>query len=664
MANPSQPEPSDSATTQWAYRAQKSIGLNTGSPTYTSVSGFDEVQGTTRIFQYSPDGSTFAAAMENFVRLVDTREASTSSVKNDLPAPKVVDLQFSPKGNYLSTWERPIKLEDGTNSRNLKIWDTQTGTEIASFERKSQEGCFFQFSSNELYCVRQVSTELQVYDPKDITGKGVIGRLRLEGMTSFEVGPGDKPSVAVFCGEKKGAPASVRIYPLASLLSSTDGSPAPVSQKTFFKADKIQMKWNKAGSGLLFMTSTDHDKTGKSYYGETNLYMMSSRGDFDCRVGLDKEGPIHDFEWNPNSKEFIVVYGYMPAKAVLFSYRVNVIAELGTQPRNFVAFNPQGRLFCIAGFGNLSGTVDIWDRENLSKGKVYSMDASNSSVCQWSPDGHFILTGTLSPRLRVENGVKIWHCTGELIHVDMIDELYQAGWRPSLNAGLSTFPSVIPKAPSPSPAAAAYLATKAANKKPAGAYRPPGARGQNTPDIFKRVDEGGSADSTPNLSRQGSHQKIPGSGGGGGSGGGSGGSNGAYVAPGSGNRGKRSVPGAPTSGSGNRGSSNQGQGGGGGNNKKKGGRQSNTANHSNNGSPSVAQQEEAASSPALVAGPADVGGTPTAGGIEKKVRNLNKKLKAIEELKMRQAKGEKLEMTQLLKIKSENEIRAELAEIE
>jgi len=72
----------------------------------------------------------------------------------------------------------------------------------------------------------------------------------------------------------------------------------------------------------------------------------------------------------------------------------------------------------------------------LDKGKITSMDASNSSVFQWSPDGHFILTGTLSPRLRVENGVRIWHCTGKLVHVEMIDELYQVSflcafdWRP------------------------------------------------------------------------------------------------------------------------------------------------------------------------------------------------------------------------------------------
>ena len=127
--------------TQWAWRSSKSFGLNTGTPDFAPVSGFQPVTGTTtRTFQYSPDGSTFAAALEDTTRLVDTREATSSKVKLDLPAAKVVDLQFSPQGGYLSTWERPIKLEDGSMNKNLRIWNSNTGTELASFQCKSQEG--------------------------------------------------------------------------------------------------------------------------------------------------------------------------------------------------------------------------------------------------------------------------------------------------------------------------------------------------------------------------------------------------------------------------------------------------------------------------------------------------------------------------------------------
>lgn len=61
---------------------------------------------------------------------------------------------------------------------------------------------------------------------------------------------------------------------------------------------------------MLILTQTDVDQANKSYYGETGgLYLLSAVGNFDCRVALDKEGPVHDFTWSPNSKEFGVVFG-------------------------------------------------------------------------------------------------------------------------------------------------------------------------------------------------------------------------------------------------------------------------------------------------------------------------------------------------------------------
>ncbi|CAO1631575.1 unnamed protein product [Parajaminaea phylloscopi] len=653
---------STSCTTQWAYRSQRSIGLLTGPPSFSPVSGFDREEADssnqTRVFKYSPDGRYVAMAMDKHLLLLSTADPNSSQRTHTIELPRVVDLAFSPRGGYLSTWQRPFKDEEGNNMHNLKLWRTSDGQEVGSWERKSQDGCHPQFDEQETYLVRQVSTELQVFEPDAIKDKGVVGRLRLEGMTSFELGMGSKPVVAVFCGEKKGAPASVRIYSLQSLVPSPAEPPAPVSQKTFFKADKIQMKWNHTGTSLLFMTSTDVDKTGKSYYGETNLYMISSRGDFDCRVSLDKEGPIHDFEWSGNGREFIVIYGYMPSKATLFSFRVNVIADLGTTPRNFVAFNPQGRLFCLAGFGNLSGTVDVFDRQNLSKGKVFTFDASNSSVCEWSPCGEYILTATLSPRLRVENGVKIWHCSGNLVHVDFIDELYQAAWRPGWKQTTAegareppAFPDAIPAPPQPSAAAREWMAKSAAKlQKPAGAYRPPGARGAAASDSYKREDEAGSSPARPGAGRQ-----VPGAAATNG--------HGTFVA--GSNRGRRNVPGAPAPGSKGAGQSGApvAPGTPTGPKKKGPGAKSQGARGSGGSTPNRPASPSAAPV-VLSSGAADVGGKAQAGALDKKLRNLTKKLKAIDELKARRDAGEKLEQTQVLKIASEGELRKELADLE
>lgn len=679
---------------QFAWRSQKAVGIFSGAPDYVSLTGsIDEsvLQSAARTFQYSQNGSLIAFAFDSHCLVLSTNGSSSSSSsshsvvgqKDEQCKPlhtfevdKVVDLQFSPKGRYLSTWKRPFKDVDDKNAKNLHVWDCESGECVGSFERKNQQGCHFQFTENEDACLRMVTNELHVFDPRDIEGKGMIGRLKLEGLTSYEIGPGEKPAVAVFCGERKGAPASVRIYSLASLLTGLKETPNPTSQKTFFKADKIQIKWNTQGTALLFATSTDHDKTGKSYYGETNLYMMSTRGDFDCRIALDKEGPVHDFEWNPNGREFIAVYGYMPAKSTLFSYRVNVIAELGTSSRNFVAFNPQGRLFCLAGFGNLSGTVDVWDREKLgrngisyennSSAKLFSFDASNSSTFQWSPDGQFILTATLSPRLRVDNGVRIWHCTGQLVHVDMINELYQASWRPTLPSfALQTypFPASLPVTPSPSSAAKAAIEAKQSRAiartgtKSGGVYRPPGARNLPTSEL-RKIEEAANLpynSSSNSNSPSASGASTP---------------SGAYVPPNKARAGgaRRTVPGAaPVSSA----KVNQHQNGTGNKRNAASGKSNgNTVNMAADIGGFVGGEAPNGSVDPLMSGNGSakhsqgVNSGSLPGALDKKLRNLNKKLKAIQELKERRDKGEKLEQTQLQKIASEQALKKELSELE
>lgn len=102
----------------------------------------------------------------------------------------------------------------------------------------------------------------------------------------------------------QGMPANVKIYSLMALTGQ------PTCQKTFFKADRAQIKWNTIGTQVMVLTQTDVDQANKSYYGETGgLYLLSAAGNFDCRVTLDKEGPVHDFAWSPGSKEFGVIYG-------------------------------------------------------------------------------------------------------------------------------------------------------------------------------------------------------------------------------------------------------------------------------------------------------------------------------------------------------------------
>jgi translation initiation factor 2A len=180
----------------------------------------------------------------------------------------------------------------------------------------------------------------------------------------------------------------------------------------------------------------------------------------------------------------------MPAKTMIFDQRVRTLHDFGAAPVNTILFNPQGRLVLLAGFGNLAGKIDVFDRRTLQK--VCTIDAPNTSHCEWSPDGRFLMTATLSPRLRVDNGIKVWHCSGPLMHVQACDELYQVSWRPAAVDSFPPFGQAVPPPPVPGESVKNFEAgQKPTPSKPAGAYRPPGARGLATPAIFKREDEGG-----------------------------------------------------------------------------------------------------------------------------------------------------------------------------
>lgn len=225
---------------------------------------------------------------------------------------------------------------------------------------------------------------------------------------------------------------------------------------------------------------------------EFNLVSLLSVTRVHCsNASLDKEGPIHDVSWSPNSKEFGVVYGFMPAKTTVFSERAQALHNFNIGPYNTILFSPHGRFVLVAGFGNLAGQMDIYDLEK-DYTKVATIKASNASVCEWSPDGKHILTATTSPRLRVDNGIRIWHVSGGVMYNEDMTELYHVVWRPQSEISHSLENPLHP-APTPHPSALAYLGTVKAPSKPAGAYRPPGARGTSTPLHFKREDEGGAA---------------------------------------------------------------------------------------------------------------------------------------------------------------------------
>ncbi|KAL2815232.1 eukaryotic translation initiation factor eIF2A-domain-containing protein [Aspergillus cavernicola] len=655
------------APTQFAFRTVKGIGILDAAPVYEPLAGLERPEGNLRCSAYSPCGRYFAWASPEKVTIIDP---SVGHVVTTIPAENVFDLGFSPLGTYLITWQRPSKDANGDAVKNLKVWQVIVSGEeenriVGQYVQKSQTGWNLQYTFDEKLCARVVTNEVQFYQSDNLSK--VWNKLRVEGVADFALSPGQNNSVAVFIPERKGQPATVKVFLVPQFGSA-------VSQKNFFKGDKVQLKWNASGTTLIVLAQTDVDKTGKSYYGETTLYLLSSSGQFDSRVHLDKEGPIHDVSWSPSSKEFGVVYGSIPAKATIFNLRGVPQHSFPLGPRNTILFSPHGRYVLVAGFGNLAGQMDIYDMDK-NYNKITTVEAANSSVCRWSPDGQTILTATTSPRLRVDNGLRLWHISGALLYNEDIDELYDVFWRPQSTTHHPLGDPFNPL-PTPHPSAVAYLSTRKAPVKAAGAYRPPGARGQSTPLAFRREDEGGSAHVRDGSATGGAlngparsrRRQVPGAE-----------PVGEFLPPGAAPGGGVALP--PGADQPEKLSKSAAR-----NKKKREARKlkdgfgeeeatepsptprekSNDSarpkNHGGDGGRKNGQQKQQTNGASVKVPqePVPVIDPGLISAQEKKVRGLLKKIRAIDELKMRLAGGEKLEDTQMKKIHTEDSVRKEL----
>lgn len=136
-------------------------------------------------------------------------DPSVGHIVTTLPAPNVYELGFSPLGTYIITWQRPSKDEVGDAVKNLKVWrtmDEAAGSEgerdtVGKFVQKSQTGWNLQYTTDERFCARTVTNEVQIYKSDDMST--VWNKLRVEGLTDFAVAPGETHSIAVFVPERK-----------------------------------------------------------------------------------------------------------------------------------------------------------------------------------------------------------------------------------------------------------------------------------------------------------------------------------------------------------------------------------------------------------------------------------------------------------------------------
>jgi len=415
-----------------------------------------------RVFAFSPDGLFFAFHAGEKVDVINTQNGQ---LLMSLDMPRTQFMCFSAKGTILCLWEQfTCSAKDPKGDPNLTMWNVATGNLEASYVMKKHHNWEPVWTENEEVCCRSNSSfELNFFENNDFSQTSA--KLHIQKTVDFAITPHlNPPNIASYVPGTKGSPSFVRLYKYPNL----SGHSSALAQKSFFRADSVEMKWNRRGTALLILTTVE--VSDASYMGEQALHFIATNGEA-CNVDLDKKGPVYSVAWSSSSAEFCVVYGLMPAKAKLFNQKAEPIFDFGAGPRNSCAFNPHGNIVVLTGFGNLRGNMEFWDVKR--KSLISNPRAPDSTQYAWAPDGVHLMTATTSPRLRVGNGYKVWHYDGTCIFQETLTdvEIWDVAWKPAKTG-------VYKEKTIKNPSGGAKAAAAAAAAPAVQAYRPPMAQGK------------------------------------------------------------------------------------------------------------------------------------------------------------------------------------------
>ncbi|KAF7634921.1 eIF2A domain-containing protein [Meloidogyne graminicola] len=411
-----------------------SLKRGLGKPEQLAGEKLDPKEAHCRCFKFSNNGAYFSFCDSTRTALI---EASTGRECFSKDFGKTQAILFSPKDKYMITYEPYVIYgtrmnEDGTvktPNPNLRFWEVPTGKLLATLIADKQSVWKPYFTEDDSIAIRVKGSEILFYKNGNFALYFLLekhsNKFVIKDIAQFSISPGLTPYMCCFIPAKN-QPALIQLRSLNNDLDI-------IYTKASFNCDRCVMNWNTKGSALLVTASVDVDKSNQSYYGVSHIYCILTKDGGSCfQVPLDKEGPVHSVEWAPNSKEFCVCYGFMPSKVTIFNMRGDIIWDIGQGHRNEVHYNPQSTILVTCGFGNISsGRMEFW---NLATRKEISQFCvPHTTHFGWAPDGQHICTSTTAPRLRTDNGYRIWTYQGIKIDEYLYEkeELWEIKWRPS-----------------------------------------------------------------------------------------------------------------------------------------------------------------------------------------------------------------------------------------
>lgn len=492
---------------------------------------------------------------------------------------------------------------------NMFVWRVQDATPLAGFYHRTYSPSswpLIDWSKDSKIAVRAAKNEIQIFDGAFARQEGgaqatPMETIEVKNLECVFVSPAPAPTYSFVSF----APTIGNAMACYMMWTYSYGGKYVCTTSKNINADSAHVRFAEDGSAALVEMITKVAEN--SYYGDSKLFLISKDGRVNQGINPTKEGRLHDFAWGRSSEGnnfFVIVGGAAPPVASLHNAQGGVLHQFEPGSYNSIRISPNGRILLLSGFGGMNGAMAFWDiatRKRLGP-VVYAACVVHS---EWSPDSKYLLTTTTRPRLQVDNGISVFNYRGQVVLRQPMNVLYDAFFVP------------VPKTAFPDRAPSPYKGDTAAGGvqeggvvRSSGAYVPPSARAGASP-----VGIPGAVFAAPHLGRRGKKKNKNAQAGEGAE---------ATEKP-------EKTEKAPQE------------------NKRKGA--SATAETTKKSEPTLA-----ASSVTLVTSSAEIAKT-------KEIRKLQRKIREIEALKEEKAKGKNLDPLQEEKIKSEAEIKSQLASL-
>jgi translation initiation factor 2A len=405
----------------WMYQGKNLFGSKSDPVNPTVLNLPDEIsnpESPIGLFEISHFGVYVAVSFADHVKIYELGSWSLVSVVN---CGRISDCYFSPRNRYFVTWANLGPRVEFS----MRMFDVATGDMVKCWKIPNKVSWpMIQWTDDEAFCAMMESKgALNIYADNY---EDRVERYSKKGLFKFKIAPGNLFRIAVFVLGKGNDPSRAAILEYPAL-------DAPLSAISAFKIDDATITWNSLGTAITLQTTRDKDDTGKLYYGIAHLFVLRDDGFTLNLQQTTGEVPIHTVSWNPKGRQFAIIYGLYPdVTSALFNINCNKVGgDLTEEPRNKFIWSPCGRILCVGGFESLTGSMSFYNVSGSSPKLIGETTAFATSYHAFSPDGLYFMAATLSPKLRIDNGIKIFTYNGKLIFEEDLNDLYKAQFLPA-----------------------------------------------------------------------------------------------------------------------------------------------------------------------------------------------------------------------------------------